>query len=418
MTVFQTFAILMTFAAAGAYVNLRWMKLPATIGYMGFALGASLVAQGLAAAGLADMEGIRAFVGQIDFSHVLLHGMLSFLLFAGAMHVDFKDLKSVGWSVGVLATAGVAIAMAVTGTLVYYAAAWCGLSLPWIYAFLFGALISPTDPVAVLAMLGKAGLSRTMYAKVAGESLFNDGVGVVAFITILGLALGGDANPAHVAALLAREALGGIVLGSAMGWAACALLRSVDDYKVEVLLTLALAAGGYALAEAVHVSAPIAMVAAGLMVGNTSRRSGMSEKSRKRLDVFWELVDETLNAILFMLVGLHVVLIEISLPRIALGLFAVLAVLAGRFVSVGLPVALMGIWKTFERGTVAVLTWGGLRGGLSMAMALSLPEGREKSIILPVTYIVVLFSILVQGLTFPRVLELATGKATKKGRLQ
>jgi CPA1 family monovalent cation:H+ antiporter len=411
VTVFQTSAVLLTFAAAGAYVNLRWMRLPATIGYMGFALLASFLAFALAALGWVDLGIIRAFVAQIDFSKVLLHGMLSFLLFAGALHVDMADLKTVGWPVGILATVGVAIATWVIGTLVFYAAQMCGLRLPYIYALLFGALIAPTDPIAVLAMLKEAGMSKSLYAKVAGESLFNDGVGVVAFMTILGIASGGAADASGVAAMLAREGIGGLVLGGVMGWAVCGLMQSVDDYKVEVLLTLALASGGYALAEAVHVSAPIAMVAAGLMVGNTGRRIGMSDRTRKRLDAFWELIDETLNAVLFMLVGLHVVIVAVDFPRIALGVCAVIATLAGRLVSVALPVSVMRLWTPFERGAIPVLTWGGLRGGLSVAMALSLPEGPEKGIILPATYIVVLFSILVQGLTFPRVLAFLTRKS-------
>lgn len=413
MTIFQITAVLLTFAATGGYINHRYMKLPPTIGYMAFALLASLCASLFARVGFVDMGVVRSFVEQIDFSKVLLHGMLSYLLFAGALHINLQDLKVVGWPVGILATVGVALATFIIGALVFMAAKLCGLHLTWISALLFGALISPTDPIAVLAILKQAGMSKNLYAKVGGESLFNDGVGVVVFITILHIAGGGAATPGLVAAMLVRETVGGLVVGGLMGWAVCRLMRPIDEYKVEVLLTLALASGGYVMAEWLHVSAPIAMVAAGLTVGNHGRRIGMTDKTRKRLDAFWEMIDETLNAVLFMLVGLHIVVISMDAPHIMLGILAIFAVLLGRLVSVGLPVSVMSLWMAFERGTVPVLTWGGLRGGLSVAMALSLPESQEKSIILPATYIVVLFSILVQGLTFRRVLGYLTRKKTK-----
>ena len=408
MTPFQIIAAVVTLSAIGAYINQKYFKFPQTIGLMAFAFVVSLITIILSRTGIANLEAVGRVVGGIDFSDVLLHGMLSFLLFAGAMHINLDDLKSVGWSVAVMATVGVISATLITGTLVWQAARLVGLELPYLYALLFGALISPTDPIAVLAILKGSGISKQSYTRIGAESLFNDGVGVVLFLTILGLATGGEElHLADAAALFLREALGGVAFGIVCGWVTYRLLSSIEDYKVEVLLTLALATGGYAAAEElVHVSAPIFMVTAGLIVGNHGRNFGMSDLSRERLDVFWELVDEVLNAVLFILIGLEIVVISVAIPHVILGVLAILAVLAGRFLSVGIPAALVGLLKGPEKGTIALLTWGGLRGGLSIAMALSLPAGPHKDIILPVTYIVVLFSILVQGLTFKSALPL------------
>jgi CPA1 family monovalent cation:H+ antiporter len=410
MTFFQICAILLTLTAIGGYLNHKYTKLPVTIGHMAFALLVSFTAIAMDKAGLIDTDNVREFVERIDFSDVLLHGMLSFLLFAGALHINLSDLKEVKWTVGILATIGVALATFIIGTLVWYAAQLCGLSLPYIYALIFGALIAPTDPIAVLAMLKQAKASKRMYVKIGGESLFNDGVGVVVFLTLLGIALGGqETTSAHVIRLFAQEAIGGLILGSLLGWLTFRLLRSIDEYKVEVLLTLALVTGGYAIAEYIHVSAPICMVVAGLVIGNHGRSFGMSDTTRQRLDEFWELIDEIMNAVLFMLIGLEVIILTTELSHIILGILAILIVLIGRLIGIALPISFLALLKTkFERGTIGLLTWGGLRGGLSIAMALSLPMGPEKSIIVPITYIVVLFSILVQGLTFTRAIKILT----------
>lgn len=412
MNAFQIIAVLLTFAAVGGYINHRYMKLPSTIGHMAFALLISLAAILLNHLGWVDLHPATDFLKSIDFSDVLLHGMLSFLLFAGALHINLDDLKSVKWPVAILATVGVLLATFITGTLIYYAAAQLGLHLPYIYALLFGALISPTDPIAVLAILKQVGASKNLYIKIGGESLFNDGVGVVIFLTILGIATsGGDFDLSKTVGVFAREAVGGVALGGFLGWVTYRLLQSIDDYKVEVLLTLALVTGGYAIAEYLHVSAPICMVVAGLIIGNQGRSLGMSDKTRQHLDVFWELVDEVLNAVLFMLIGLEIIILSGGYPHITMGLFAIVAVLVGRLISVGVPISLMGLRRSFERGTIALMTWGGLRGGLSIAMALSLPAGDAKNLIVPITYIVVLFSILVQGLTFQKLVKvLAKGK--------
>ncbi|MDP9127491.1 MAG: sodium:proton antiporter [Pseudomonadota bacterium] len=408
MTIFQTIAILLTIAALGAYINKKILKLPAAIGLMLFALAISLGALGLAGLGWIDLGPTSAFVAHIDFSGILLHGMLSFLLFAGAMHVDLGELKKYRALVAILATIGVALATFVTGTLVWMAAKALGFPFPYISALLFGALIAPTDPVAVISILSGGGMPKTLQVKIASESLLNDGVGVVTFLAILAFARNpqiSGTGAVDIALLLAWQGVGGFALGLALGWLTYQLLHTVDDYKVEVLLTLALAAGGYSLAEFVDVSAPIAMVVAGLVLGNHNDSFGLSPKVRKQLDMFWELLDEILNAILFMLIGLEMVVIPIQAPQLAAGLAAIIAVLIGRFVSVGLPVALMRLRYIFERGTIRLLTWGGLRGGISIAMALSLPPGDQKDLILNMTYMVVVFSVLFQGTTFRHVVR-------------
>ncbi len=407
MSAFQILAVLLTVAAIGGYINHRFIRLPETIGHMAFSLVVSLVVVALARLSVIDLQPVQAVLQQIDFTNVLLHGMLSFLLFAGALHINLSDLKTVRVPVTVLATVGVVVSTFITGTLIWYLAHWVGVPLLYIYALLFGALISPTDPIAVLSILKHAGASRKLYVKVGGESLFNDGIGVVVFLSIFGVATG-SASPTvgSVAASLLREALGGATLGLLLGWIVYRLLRSINDHKVELLLTLALVTGGYALAEAQHLSAPICMVVAGLLIGSHGRLHGMSAATRERLDGFWELLDEILNAVLFMLIGFEVIVVSMSWSHAVLGLAAVVAVLFARFVSVGAPVLLLRPFYPFEKGTVPLLTWGGLRGGISIALALSLPVGEEKDIILPVTYLVVIFSILVQGLTFERLVRL------------
>ncbi|MGA7328877.1 MAG: sodium:proton antiporter, partial [Rhodomicrobium sp.] len=399
MTPFQIIAVIVTLSAFGAYINARYVKLPATIGVMVFAFALSLAMLAAGKFGLVDFSAYRLLVEQIDFSDVLFHGILSFLLLAGAMHINLDDLRSVRWSVALRASLGVLIASFVTGTLFWYASGLAGLQLPYIYALLFGTLISPTDPIAVLSILKEAGIPKSIHTKIAAESLFNDGAGVVAFITVLSVATRPEQpDVLEVAGLFIRQALGGAALGLVCGWFVYRLFRTVDDYKVEMLLTLALATGGYALAEELDVSAPIFIVTAGLIIGNQGRELGMSVENKGRLDVFWEVVDEVLNAALFILIGLEIAVISIHSQNVILGLLAVAAALIGRFVSIGLPVAVAGFFAKAERGTIAVSIWGGLRGGLSVAMALSLPPGPYKEIILPATYIVVLFSILVQGL--------------------
>jgi CPA1 family monovalent cation:H+ antiporter len=405
MNAFQTLALLLTFAAAGAYVNRRFLKLPATIGLMVFALMVSLAAIGLNRLGWVNLHAASTFVAGIDFSNILLHGMLSFLLFAGALQIDFSDLKKHHTIIVVLATVGVVIATFTTGSLIWLAAGWFGLPFPYIYALLFGALISPTDPIAVLGILKETSMSRNLRVKIGCESLLNDGVGVVLFLVLLSIATHPHQpiSSDDIVLSLLWQGGGSVALGLALGWITHELLGSVDDYKVEVLLTLALVSGGYALAELIHVSAPITMVIAGLVIGNHSQIFGVARKPRRHVDLFWELLEDILNMILFALMGLEMMVIHLSSLHLAVGLAVILAVLVGRFVSVALPVTLMRLRYRFERGTITLLTWGGLRGGISIAMALSLPPGPEKDLILGMTYITVIFSVLVQGTTFRHV---------------
>ncbi len=405
MSTFETIALVLTIAATGGFLNLRFIGLPDTIGHMAFSLIVSITVVVLGKFGLLNLTHIQHTLMQIDFADVLLHGMLSFLLFAGALHINFHDLKAVRLPVAVMATFGVVVATFVTGTFVWFLAHQLGFQLPYLYGLLFGALISPTDPIAVLAILKNVGASKRIYVRIGSESLFNDGVGVVVFLTILGITLGtAPPTPSSLLFTLGYEAVGGAFFGSILGWCTYRLIRSINNDKIEILITLALASGSYVVAEMLHLSAPITVVAAGLLIGNHGRALGMSAQTRERLDSFWELFDEILNAVLFLFIGFELIIITLNWGDLILGLFATTAVLVGRYVSVSLP--LIAFQKNFSDGpgTAALLTWGGLRGGISIALALSLPAGPEKEIILPITYIVVIFSILVQGLTFKKLI--------------
>jgi CPA1 family monovalent cation:H+ antiporter len=409
MTAFQTIALVLVFSALANYLNHRFIKLPATMGLMVVGIVFSAVFIVLGKLQIIDTRYATEFVAAFDFSGVLLHGMLAFLLFAGALHVDISDLKSQKGPVIVLSTLGVLFSTFIIGGLFWYAAGLLGIEISFIYALVFGALISPTDPIAVMGLLKKANAAKSLEIKIVGESLFNDGVGVVIFLTIMGIAVGG-AQPTlpGVMTFLLLEAGGGAILGLAMGYVVFLLLRSVDNYQVEVMLTLALAAGGYSLAEGLHVSAPIAIVVAGLLIGNQGREFAMSDRTRTHLDTFWELVDEMMNAVLFVLIGLEMIALSFQWAYVALSILSIFIVLLARFVSVGLPVMTMSRFRRFSKGATAILSWGGLRGGISIALALSLPPSPERDLILFVTYIVVIWSILVQGLTLGRVIQRVT----------
>ena len=403
-------AALLVLTALLSYANQRWLKLPTTIGLMATSLALSLALVALDAFGLSG--GLHAreqgLIRSIDFSELLMQGMLSLLLFAGALHVDVAALRAYRWQVAVLAFVGTAVSTAIVGIALWAAIGAIGLPVPLLDCLLFGALISPTDPIAVIGMLKSGGAPRNLEVVIAGESLFNDGVGVVIFTLLLGFAAGGAAPTAGQAGLLLlQEAGGGLVFGWLLGVVTLRLLRSIDHYQAEVLLTLAAVVGGYALANHLHASGPLAMVVAGLIVGGRGRREAASATGHQ-LDLFWELLDDILNAVLFVLVGMEVITIHFPLragPALAAGAATIVITLAARWLTVGLPVALARRAFRLPAGAAGVLTWGGLRGGISIALALSVPAGPWRETLIALTYCVVAFSILVQGLTFGRLVR-------------
>ena len=397
-------AIILSLSALFAYINFRFIGLPTTIGVTLVAMGLSLC---LIAADLLGWADIRQYAERllngIDFNQTLMEGMLSLLLFAGALHVSTKDLAEIKWTVGILATVGVVCSTFFIGSLFYWLLPLFGLNISYAYCLLFGALISPTDPIAVMATLKKAGIAKRIETKIAGESLFNDGVGVVIYVVIFSIVIQPEpisVDPGGIALLFVREAVGGIVFGYVLGMLGCYLLKSVDNYQVEILLTLALVFGGYTLALAWHTSGPIAVVVAGLLIGNQGRHA-MSHITRERLDNFWELLDEILNIVLFVLIGLEVLVLQFNPVSLVAGLIAIPLVLLARLLSVGTPISIMRLLKIreFSNNVVKILVWGGLRGGISIALALSLPTGTQRDTFLIITYIIVIFSIVVQGLT-------------------
>lgn len=402
---FEIAVVCLVLTALFAYVNHRFVGLPTTIGVMAVALLLSLGLIALDRLGFGTLRDYEAaMLRSIDFSQVLMEGMLSLLLFAGALHIDLSELRTHRWQVGLLAVAGTALSTAIVGFGLYLLLPMVGVSLSLGYCLVFGALISPTDPIAVIGILKSAGAPRSVNLVVSGESLFNDGVGVVLFSLLLAMATRGEApGVGEGAMLLLHEAGGGLLLGAALGGVLFYLLRSIDNYQVEVLLTLAGVLGGYELASLWHVSGPLAMVVAGLIVGNQGRAYAMSDTTRHHVDLFWELLDEILNAVLFVLLGLEIVLIAFDMQTLAAAAMAIVIALLARLLAVGVPVAVLPRLFRLPAGAWKVLTWGGLRGGISVALVLSLPAGPQRELLLALTYAVVVFSILVQGLTIKRV---------------
>lgn len=407
MTFFDILAILVTVAALFSYLNEKYVGLPRTIGLMAMSLIFSLVLLALGKLGYFSLAEYAAeMLSRLNFYNTLMHGMLGFLLFAGALHVNFDDLLKEKYIILMLATIGVVVSTILVGGLTWGFLYLLGMEIKLVYCLLFGALISPTDPIAVLGIMKKAGAPKSLETTVTGESLFNDGIGVVVFLALLSLAQGAhEPDILHIAELFMVEAVGGIVYGAFIGYVTYLLLKRVDKYQVEVLITLATVIGGYRSAELLHVSAPLAIVVAGLLIGNHGRHFGMSPLTRRHLDTFWELVDEILNAVLFVLIGLEYLILPHDLNLILAGFIMIPLVLAARFFSVGLVGRFLRIFRPIDRGTIRILTWAGLRGGISIALALSLPAGPERSMIIAITYVIMAFSILVQGLTVGRLIE-------------
>ena len=405
LTILEISAIFLSITASLTYVNHRFIGLPTTIGVMVISIVLSIGAIFLGFLGfdqLIDYE--VSLLEQLDFTEVLLDGMLSMLLFAGALHVNIGDLRRYKLPIGILAGLGTIVSAMLIATAVYFMLPIFGFGLPFLWCLLFGALISPTDPIAVMGILASAGAPKSIETVIAGESLFNDGIGVVIFVLLLGILSSGDIPTInYVAHTLAVEAGGGVMFGLVLGAILYYLLKSIDSYQEEVLLTLAGVIGGYALASHWHLSGPLAMVMMGLMVGNRGRALAMSDQTRHYIDLFWELVDEILNAILFVLIGLEVVMIAYSGNLFIAGGLTIVIALVARFIVVGMTTKTLQRQLDLPTGAWKVLTWGGLRGGISVALVLQLPTGAERDILLALTYAVVIFSILVQGLSVGRV---------------
>jgi CPA1 family monovalent cation:H+ antiporter len=415
MSLFEIAAFLVGLSALFGYLNLRFLHLPHTVGLVMIALFSSLVVilvEILSPASQA-LEILTAVLTQIDFHDTVMRAMLSFLLFAGALHVDFAVFRTQARAIALMATLGILISTFLIGWLVWVILNAFGIEMPFIWALVFGALISPTDPVAVLGLFKTVDVPEILEAKMAGESLFNDGVGVVIFSVVVAIAAGGhggDVSAAFVAELFVKEAVGGAVLGLVAGYVGYRAMHRIDEHNLEVLITLALVMVTYAVALRLHMSGPIAMVIAGLFIGNRGMKYAVSDNTRDYIQKFWSLLDEILNSVLFLLIGLEVLVIARLVDHLAVALLAIPVTLAARWISVLVPIRILSRTSTFTFGTVPILTWGGLRGGIAVALALSLPANSYKPTLLTLTYAVVLFSIIVQGLTIKPLVERLVAK--------
>ncbi len=413
MELFQIITILVVVSAGFAYLNERFVKLPYTIGAMVITIAMCIVLTVLGFLDVPFTNPLKELIQQVDFSTVLLEIMLSFLLFAGALHTNFDQLKVHRGPILAFATIGVMTSTVLIGGSMYYVLQWMGMPVSLIYCLLFGALISPTDPIAVLGILKKVGVPKKLETKIVGESLFNDGVGVVIFITLFTIAKVGvdQITFGEIGLLLVEEILGGIALGLALGWIAYGLMKSIDDYSVEIMITIAIVMGGYLVAQKLHFSGPLAVVVAGLIVGHdTVRDNMMSEVTEQYVDKFWETWDALLNGILFVLIGLEILILEYNGAFITAGLIAIPIILLARWLSLSLPIRFYREKLEFIRNTGLIMTWGGLRGGISIALALSLTSGMNRDLIIMMTYVVVIFSIIVQGLSIGPVARKLIGK--------
>lgn len=414
LTLFEIIALILSISAVLSWVNSTFVKLPHTIGLLVMALATSFFLILLEAVfpdlGLTDA--VQSAIGQIDFFETVMNGMLAFLLFAGALHVDLSLMRAQKWPIGLMATFGVVMSTFIVGTLFWLLAHFFGVPITYAWALVFGALISPTDPVAVLSLLKSISIPDSLEAKIAGESLFNDGVGVVVFTIIVAVAVGADGgslDPLHIAELFFVEAIGGAVLGMLVGYVVYRMMAAIDHDMVEILLTLGLVAGVYAVCLRLHLSGPIAVVVAGLFIGNRGAERAMSDDTREALFDFWEMIDEILNSVLFLLIGLEVLVITIDPSFAWIAALSIPIVLFARLAAVSIPILTLSLGFAFSKGVIPVLTWGGVRGGISVALALSLPAVGAKPLIMTATYAVVIFSIVVQGLTIKEVVRRTVG---------
>jgi CPA1 family monovalent cation:H+ antiporter len=406
MNLFHTFSILIVLSALFAYINFRYLKLPASIGLMLIALVASIVLFIIGTLFPDILSEVTVFIKSFDFSELLLGSMLSFMLFAGAIHINIDDLKREKIPILAFSTISVVLSTFIVGGATYYILPFFGLNISFISCLLFGSLISPTDPIAVLSILKSVNVPKSLETKIAGESLFNDGVAVVVFITIWEAARSPELPTfTEIAKLFLQEAVGGMLLGFLVGYFGFRLMRSINNYKVEVLITLAIVMGGYTLASLIHVSGPLAMVVAGILVGNQGKKYAMSDETREYVSKFWELLDDILNAILFVLIGLELLVVENIGSYVWIGLLTILIVITVRYLTVLIPSFLIRFRDKFDHKTVLVLTWGGLRGGISIALALSISTNLDKDLWVSLTYFVVAFSILVQGLSIGKLIK-------------
>lgn len=411
MDYYTTIAILTVISALFGYINVRFLKLPITIGLMIITLGFTLILVFIGQFDDTLLMREKELIMRIDFETVLLDIMLSFLLFAGALHTNFNQLRVQRWPVLIFATLGVLVSTFLVGIIMFYLLQFMGMEIKFIYCLLFGALISPTDPIAVLGILKEAGAPKKLETKIVGESLFNDGVGVVVFLTIFSIASSssGGVEVNAIIKLFGQEVIGGILLGVVLGWMAFKLMKSIDSYEIEVLITLAAVMGGTVVAHKLHLSAPLAMVAAGLIVGNDKvRQAAMSEMVETYVDKFWELIDVLLNTILFVMIGMEMLVLTFELNYIIAGLSAIPIVLLCRYISLWIPVRFFSKPLDFVPKTTLIMTWGGLRGGISIALALSLTQEMHKELFLVITYAIVVFSIIVQGLTVEPIVKRLT----------
>ncbi|MBN8785100.1 MAG: sodium:proton antiporter [Terrimonas ferruginea] len=405
MELYYSFSVLIVLAAVFSYINGRFLKLPSTIGIMVIAMLASIILVVTGSFFPKTFLHFSRLLEGIDFTEVLMGAMLNFLLFAGAIHIHLSDLREQRTPIMVFSTLSVVLSTVLVGSILYFLFPLVYREVPFIYCLLFGALISPTDPVAVLGILKTTNVSRSLETKVAGESLFNDGVAVVVFTILLQVAQNSEVEitAGGISWLLLKEAVGGLAGGLLIGWLVSKAMQRIDDYKIAVLLTLAAVMGGYLFARAIHISGPLMMVAAGLVIGNYGKKTAMSDTTKDYLEKFWELLDEILNAILFLFIGFELLLIENLTDYWLVGLIGIMVVLIARFFSIWIPTKVIPFKNKFSTATVKLLVWGGLRGGVSIALALSVDPGPYKNFILAITYIVVVFSILVQGLTIGKV---------------